>query len=81
MSATQHRRDFIKRAGLAGAAISILGLPEGCGWGSGSPPNIVLIFTDDLGSPGPLIPDRSESRGKNAGGDPQHRTGRFLRGA
>ena len=44
------RREFLLRLGLAGAAVSLAGVSESCTpFGEASPPNIVLIFTDDLG--------------------------------
>ena len=44
------RREFLRRLGLAGAAFSLAGVSESCiPFGEASPPNIVLIFMDDLG--------------------------------
>ncbi len=44
------RRDFLHRLGLAGLTLSLTGFEEGCTYFSDRrPPNIVLIFMDDLG--------------------------------
>ena len=42
------RREFIREAGAAGLALSAGGLMGGCSQLT-SPPNIVLIFMDDMG--------------------------------
>ncbi len=49
MSSYPDRREFLRRVGLAGAAVSVLGIPEGCLPGQENPPNVVLVFIDDLG--------------------------------
>ena len=53
---TQHplnptRREFLRQMGLAGLALSSGGVVTGCGSLSreGPPPNVVLIFMDDMG--------------------------------
>jgi len=49
MAADTSRREFLRRLGLAGAAVSVARIGEGCLPFGTSPPNIVLIFMDDLG--------------------------------
>jgi arylsulfatase A-like enzyme len=49
MGAESSRREFLRRVGLAGAAVSFAGLGEGCAFFGETPPNIVLVFMDDLG--------------------------------
>jgi len=49
MSPDPDRREFLRRVGLAGAALSVAGLPGGCGPRLTRPPNVVLVFADDLG--------------------------------
>lgn len=50
LSPDTNRREFLLRLGLAGAAVSLSGVSESCiPFGEASPPNIVLILTDDLG--------------------------------
>ncbi len=46
-----NRREFLRRMGLAGLALSAGGLPQTCSPGDREvrPPNVVLIFIDDLG--------------------------------
>jgi len=44
------RREFLRQLALAGAAFSVAGAAEGCfSVGGDRPPNIVLIFMDDMG--------------------------------
>jgi len=45
------RRDFLQQVGLAGLALSVPVLAQGCGDGlpGSRPPNVVLVFIDDLG--------------------------------
>ena len=50
MTPSTTRRDFLRQLGLAGVAVSAGGLAEGCGaFGRDRPPNVVLLFMDDLG--------------------------------
>ena len=49
-AADTNRRDFLRQMGLAGLALSSGGWLEGCKPSGGDrPPNVVLIFIDDLG--------------------------------
>ncbi len=46
---TTSRRDFVKSAGLGGAAVALSGLIRRALWAGARPPNIVLIYMDDMG--------------------------------